>query len=276
MSRKKRKQAMVKMPEVPKIQQPAIDNTSSPAPSLTQAATPSKPDKQRTNWVAWLALLVSLLSAAGTTWNARTSGRNYDRLAGRVHARLELGAALPSQDDIPPQLFQISPIFNEPELTLGEVDDCFRWNPRVSLKNVGDEPISEIRLETRLSFSFIDMQGEPEERQRRPTPWALEDATRDDYVLGEKLLPGKTVTVSITKGLLKQMIQLQANDRADRWHYGAFEIRCMAKLVNGVAFDSAEGDSRYRVKFRWQPKGFPEDKCKEVLEKLKHFPIVEK
>jgi hypothetical protein len=50
----------------------------------------------------------------------------------------------------------------------------------------------------------------------------------------------------------------------------------MAKLVNGVAFDGAEGEARYRVQFRWKPKDFPEDKCKAMLEKLKHVPIIEK
>ncbi|MBA4020274.1 MAG: hypothetical protein C0483_24195 [Pirellula sp.] len=223
--------------------------------------------------MAWLALFVSLVSGSGTIWNATTSNRNYDRLSGRTRAQLVMIDSVPAQEDVPEGLLQKSPIFDEQVLTLSDVDDFFRLNPRLLFKNVGDEPIGDIRLETRLGFSFIDMIGEPEERQRKPTPWAYEDATRDDYVLGEKLFPEHIVEVSIVRGLLDQMTQLQATDRADRWHYGQFDIRCMGKLVNGGGFDSTDY-SQASVNFRWKPAGFPQDKCKKVLEKLRHVPVV--
>jgi hypothetical protein len=221
MSRKKRKQAIRQMQASPQQQASATVANANGASAATQTQSVKPP----TNWVAWLALVVSLLSAGGTAFNATTSKRNYDRAAGRIRAKLEIVGALPAQEDIPPQLLEVSDIFDAPELTLHEVDDFFRLNPIALLKNAGEEPISEIRLETRLESSFIDMRGDPMERQMRPTPWAFEDATREDYVLGEKLMPGKSVAVSITKGLLKQMVQLQANDRPERWHYAQFEIR---------------------------------------------------
>ncbi len=272
MSKKNRNRA-------PTVKQPiAPPQPISPAPLIaapSQSVNAPKPNRQPTNWVAWFALLVSIGSGIGTTCNSITSNRNYNRLSGKVRAKVELVGALPKQEDVPPHLIEVSDIFETPELTLHEPDDFFRLRPLVVLKNVGDEPISEIRLETRLAMSFIDARGVAMD-QVRPTPWAYEDATRDEYVLGEKLMPGKSVAVSITKGLLKQMIQLQANDQPDKWHYAQFDIQCMAKLVNGVAFDGAEEEGRYRVKFRWKPAGFPEDKCKAMLEKLKHVPIIEK
>jgi len=267
MSRKKNKKPSAQKPQA----KPAV--VAPPSSQPEQAPAPPKSEKKTTNWVAWLALVVSLASGGGTIWNARTSNRNYDRLSGRTRAQLVRVAEIPKQADVPEEYLQKTPIFPEPVLTLSNVDDFFRLHQRVVFRNIGDEPIGEIRLETRLGFSFIDMVGEPEERMRMPTPWAYEDTTREDYVLGEKLFPQHFVEVSIVKGLLKQMSQLQAADRADRWHYGRFDIQCMAKLVNGVGFDSTNY-SKFVVNFRWKPAGFPEERCKEVLEKLKHIPIV--
>jgi len=293
MSKKNRKQATARRMERPQPQpeQPAgvtIRNDTPSAETQGNAVDSPKPAKQPTNWAAWLAIVISLLSAGIAAYNARISANNatitaenakvaksnYDRLAGHVRAKFVITDILPEQKDVPPQLLEHSDIFDAPGLTLHEPDDFFRLSPQVVIKNTGDEPISEVRIETRLGFSFIDMREQPAERQRQLTPWGFEDAIREDYVLSEKLLPGKSVAVSITKGLLRQMIQLQANDRGDRWHYGRFDIRCMAKLVNGAAFDAPEDDGGIRINYRWKPKDFPEDKCKAMIEKLKHTPVV--
>lgn len=223
----------------------------------------------------WLALIVAIAAGLGTLYNSSTSRKTYDRTSGQVRARIEVVATLPGPTQVPPQLQKVSPITKQNELTLGEVEDFFRVNPRVVLKNVGDEPIDAIRLETRSAFTFIDMLGEPEERQRQPTPWVLEEAARDDYPLTEKLKPGKSVEVGMIRGLLSQMAQLQARDREDRPHYARFEVRCLAKLVGATAYDGMDEYRVLAVRVVWYPKGFPDEKCKRLLAEFRPVPNVE-
>lgn len=224
--------------------------------------------------IAAYSAFVSTKSAVVATDNAQISRQNYDRLAGNVRAKFLIEKILPEQNDVPVGLLGHSDIFGFSVLTMNEPDDFFRLNPRIVIKNTGHEPIGEVRLESRLGFSFIDLRDAPLEEQKRPTPWAFEDAKIEDYVLSEKLMPGKSVAISLTKVLLSQIVQLQASDRGDRWHYGRFEIRCMARLVNAGAFDATEDEGGYRVNFRWKSENFPSDKCNAILEKLKHAPIV--
>jgi hypothetical protein len=256
-------------------------NVPTPLPAAVAqegVALPPQPaagQKQRASVVAWLALIVAMTSGAGTIFNAITSRRNYDRAVGNIRAKLELVESLPGPRDVPPDLQKVSPITGQNELTLGQVEDFLRVNPRVVVKNVGDEPIDGIRVETRAVFSFIDMVGQPEARQKAPVPWVLDEVAREDYLLGEKLMPGKVAEIRITKGLLSQMAQLQARDREDRLHYARFQVRCMAKLVGGTAYDGAKDQKAFSFRIVWLPKGFSDAKCKKILEEFKPAPYVE-
>ncbi|HYT88225.1 MAG TPA: hypothetical protein VEL76_05865, partial [Gemmataceae bacterium] len=255
---------------------PAAVPNPAPAPvTANGVAAPAQPpagQKQRASLVAWLALIVALASGVGTIFNAVTSRRNYDRVVGNIRAKLDLVESLPGPNDVPPALQKVSPITGMNELTLGQVEDFLRLNPRVVVKNVGDEPIDGLRVETKSVFSFIDMIGQPEARQKAPTPWVLDEVAREDYLLGEKLMPGKIATINITKGLLAQMVQLQARDREDRPHYARFQIRCMAKLVGATAYDGVADQKAMSVRVVWLPKGFQEPSCKKLLAEFRPTP----
>jgi hypothetical protein len=66
------------------------------------------------------------------------------------------------------------------------------------------------------------------------------------------------------------MIQAQATDeRIDKDHYGTFQIEVYGRLAGVTSFDGAERLAN--LHFAWLPRGFPEDRCKKLLETMQPY-----
>lgn len=123
-----------------------------------------------------------------------------------------------------------------------------------------------MRVETKFVFGMIDTRELSPDKQRAPTPWVLKQVEREDHQLGKKLMPGQRATIPVARGLVSQMLQAQAADRAAKDHYGGFEIKCYGRIVGLTSFDGAEQDAIVVMNFVWLPTGFTDDKCKKFLE----------
>lgn len=166
---------------------------------------------------------------------------------------------------VPAALKVRSPLGTQ-EVRFTTLDQLIALNPRVVLRNNGDEAIEVIRVETRFTYGFVDAMGLAPEKQRSMAPWVLKQTEREDHQLPKKLLRGQRGEVSITRGLVAQMVQAQTTDKSDRDHYGRFEVRCYGRIVGGTAFDESERNATVVLTFCWVPNGFPEEKCRKVLE----------
>lgn len=233
--------------------------------------------RDSSNVLALVALLISILAACFTYWQSSVAQKALDRASGKVNAKLELVGMTPKMEDIPPALIEkFAEQGNIGGITLRSLDDLIALNPTVILKNVGDEPVETLRVETRFVTGAIDTIGLPAEKQREKTPWVLKQLEQEDYPLSQKLENNQTAKIPFMRGLLGQMMQAQSEGQRDRKHLGKFEIRCYGKIVGGPTFDAAEAKEPLVLSFIWIPNGFPKEKCKEVIEGMKPAVLIEK
>jgi hypothetical protein len=202
------------------------------------------------------------------------AGEAKESRDGNTAAKFDIVDGYPKLDDVPAGLLKHSEMTDSDVPTLLDLNDLHRFNPGIVTKNNGSKPIDTVRVEVRHLGTIVDTATKSEEMQKRKSPWLLKNAARVDYPLSHKLLPGKTAQIDLKKELLSMMVQLQSKDNDDCLHYGAFEVRVMAKLVGATAFDAAE-EHKSLVNFAWLPKGFPDDECQEALRRLDLTPIIE-
>ncbi len=194
----------------------------------------------------------------------KLSQESFDRSTGKCTAKLTVDSFSPTVDEIPEQ-FKFSSFFGTEVVRFESLDQLIGLNPCLTVRNAGDEVIEALRVETKFVYGIIDGRDLPPEKQFAPTPWVLKQVEREDHELGRELKPGERAAIPIARGLVSQMLEAQAADRARKDHYGMFEIRCYARMVGVSSFDGADYPLVV-MSFVWLPEGFTEDKCREFLD----------
>jgi hypothetical protein len=220
--------------------------------------------------LAWLAAKESNRIAAEAQ---AVSQKTYDRAAGKIPARLVVEGFGPPYGEIPAEMKFQSPLGVE-AVRLKSLDSLRELNPRLVVRNAGDEVIEALRVETRLSFLGLRDPSRPGEKQwGARKAWTFNRGEREDLVLSKKLLPGQTATIPLVRGMTLQMLQGQTGGFEESDRYGQFEVRCYARIVGATAFDESEREATIVISLVWQPNGFPEDQCKKFLDGYE--PLVE-
>jgi hypothetical protein len=260
----------------PKTPAKPADKLPSPAPA------PAAPSRKK--WVviaiAVWAVAWPLATFALPTWMSfrqAVAAENTDnRSAGKTEAELTILRMFPHQTELPATVRVKNRVVGH--LKIGDavyftdLDNLLWTNPSIYFKNTGGEPIDTVRVETRFTQGMIDAIDLPEEVQRRKTPWVMKQAEVEEYHLGEKMKHGQLGSVSMVRGLVAQLVQAQATDeRAERDHFGMFEVTVSARHVGATAFDVAVGENPLKIKFIWLPKGFSETRCKKLLADMQPY-----
>lgn len=251
-----------------------------PCPKPSESNSPNASTRWR--WLtrgAWIIAGPVLVWVASNYFPARqtlVAEKTYERAAGLIPAKLLLQPLTPSDEELPPVFWRKNKINRMEAIYLENVDGLLAWNPMAHVKNIGDELVDVLRIETRFVDGMIDGIGLPLEIQRRKTRWVTEQKKDEDYVLNDKLWPGGTASVSVVRGILSQLMLAQATDeRAEREHLGIFKFRAYGRIVgpNPSPMDSAIGEPG--VNFVWLPRGFPEERCKKLVDSMQpHVSIV--
>lgn len=240
-------------------------------------ATPVPPQPRRISGdtlIALGAVLISLFAVGLTYWQGSVAQQTDDRAAGRIPARVEVLDVTPKADELPAHtLDTFHPSLSFKTTLFRKVDELLNANPRILFKNTGDEPVEAVRVETRFVLGMIDLIDAPRDMQLMQAPFVLHQAEREDYPLSRKLQPGETALVPVARGLLGQMVQAQDPAKEDRKHMVKFGIRCFGRIVGGSSFDAPERHQELFMTFMWLPNGFPEEKCKKLIETMQ--PAVE-
>jgi hypothetical protein len=252
-----------------RVQSPAEPTT---VPTQSDQAPAQPQSDQKWSWKTALAIwavLGPLASGLGTFWlthrQTAVSEKTLDLATGKTEAQLSV-RLYPDQKDVP-KAYRLKNRFLEDAVYFHDIDALLSLNPSVIVRNIGQEPVGTLKIETHFHFGFIDTTDLPPDEQRNKTPWVLRQVEKEEYPLSEKLMPGQEVRVSIVRGLTGQMVQAQAVDqRKVSDHFGVFEINCYGKIVGGVIFDPAK--EPIAMAFAWKPTGFPEDRCQKVVETM--------
>jgi hypothetical protein len=93
----------------------------------------------------------------------------------------------------------------------------------------------------------------------------LREEEREDIVLSQLWLPDTSVQISLAKGILAQMLQIQGKEKPNAMRRVTMQVRVSGKISGSSVF--SKGDERL-IAFHvwWMPSGFPEAKCREVLD----------
>jgi hypothetical protein len=195
------------------------------------------------------------------------SQRTYDRAAGKVTAKLAVEAVSPAYEQISQRFKFRSPLGTD-EVRVTSLEQLHSLSPRITVKNVGDEAIEGIRVETKLVLAAFPGAGPtPDKQWATISPWTLlKESEQEDFTPSKKLLPGQTTTVPFLRGLVAQMIQAQAIDHTPNDHYGRIEIKYYGRLVGATSYDEGVRGATILMKFVWAPEGFSDEKCKAFLE----------
>jgi hypothetical protein len=147
-----------------------------------------------------------------------------------------------------------------PKMDFKDIDALLRLRPTVVLNNVGEEPIEAIRVVTNL-FQ-IGLPTQPGDKAIfHPM---LREEERDDIMLPEQWLPGKSVGISLVKGILGQMVQIQSKEKHAK-HFAWMQVRVSGKITNSTVFGRGGEGRVILCLVQWTPSGFPEGKAREVL-----------
>jgi hypothetical protein len=191
----------------------------------------------------------------------------FDRAAGKVQARLRFEDYKPRLEELP-EARKIRGKEHFEAVRVKSLDDLIDLNPRISVRNVGSEPIDVLRVETQFTVGGWSC-GEDTFRLVEGGPWMLKEAEQEDHPLTKKLLPGQRADVSIAHGLVAQMLAAQMPSQLGQEHLGRFHVKCYARLVGASAFDEAERSATLRLVLHWVPAQLPPDKCKHFLANFK-------
>jgi hypothetical protein len=219
--------------------------------------------------IASVSAVAAIFAAFFALNQAQTAKEANDRQSGRVVAKLQIVGVHPKAGEFPELL---EPFLKQmPETKsycVREPGQLLFLNPRIIVKNIGEEPIDSIRVETKFVWGLIDAIDKPVDQTRIKDPFVLRQAERDTYDLSRKFKKGEMLVMPFAKGLLGQMIQAQNPAKGEWKHSGRFEVRCFARMVGSTSFDGGDTDEFAQVTFWWYPNGFPEDKVKAMIEKM--------
>jgi hypothetical protein len=191
------------------------------------------------------------------------------RAGGRLQANLVLLDSIPNSETLPQELRKKIAGTDFTTAYLPDVDRLIKLNPRIVLRNAGDEPVETIRITVayegwsineRNFFAFRLRDGEG--------PIIAEQVHKDDHVLDQKLQKNEVVTIPLTKGLLHQMLQGQQGEPATSDCFGEFRVRASGKVAGGVGLDGLRDDMLLRLRLLWTPAGFKEEKCRPILDRF--------
>lgn len=215
------------------------------------------------------ALLMGGLSVYYYRQQAVAAKEANDRVSGRIGAKLQLVDSIPNTETLP--LEKRKPIFGT-QYTTAYVDnsDTLRdLRMRVVLKNIGEEAIDTIRLSVKCERGFgVKDQFKLIGNQVSKGPFSTDSYSKEDFVLDQKLNPTEVILVPLSKGMLTQMLEVQWGADVDDERYGEFVIKPSAKIVGGTSFDGIYDDTELTVRLLWSPKGFEEEKCRKLIDRM--------
>jgi len=143
-----------------------------------------------------------------------------------------------------------------------DIDTFVKFRPTLVLNNVGEEPIEAIRIVTSRVYAQIDMPNQP--RDKDEFGLVLREEEREDITLAQQWLPETSVQISLLKGILGQMVQIQSREKQNAMHQALMQVQISARITGSNVF--GRGDDRKIACFVWwMPSGFSDDKCREVL-----------
>lgn len=218
---------------------------------------------------AFVLSVISIVTSIGSLIYSRQQAHAAleanSRASGRVSAQLVFEGSIPDGTSLPEELRH--PIFDSPYTTFysKNPEELIRLNPRIVLRNAGEEPVEAIRVTVSYDFGrsasddyFLIGSGPP-------GPIVTEQLHREEHLLDQKLGHNDVCIIPITKGLIHQMLQGQQGQIANAQRYGEFSIRCSGRVVGGTSFDPLADDMLLKFRLLWLPEGFPENKCTKLV-----------
>jgi hypothetical protein len=193
------------------------------------------------------------------------SQKTYDRAAGKVKASFVVEKITMAAGEIPKEFIVHSRFSNGQQLRLTSLEQMRNLSPYITVRNIGEEPIDEIRLAVDLFSHHLPANDDDLKRWDVLIPLRIHYGDKEDIQLGRKLLPGHAATISLPRYLVPSMLKFQSNARGSNCNQGMFSVSCYAKILGTTAFDDAEKNGRTSFECEWEPKGFSEEKCKKFI-----------
>ena len=160
------------------------------------------------------------------------------------------------------------------EATNGEIDvaltcpdDLKKFNPRMFVKNTGEEPIDAIRIEGKVRLVGARLNDELLKREfASQVSWWHDRVESRDFQLGRKLSPGDTASVPLARSFAGLFAHLQLKTPSPAEHIGVFELFCSGRLVGATAFDPATRGTGISIRLIWTPSGFTPEACRALID----------
>jgi hypothetical protein len=188
-----------------------------------------------------------------------------------------ISSAKPAFDDAPDDLrFFSESIDGRRDLFfhVKNFQDLVRLDPRIAVKNIGDEPVEAMRVEVRFVKGQILLFKGKDNPSLEINHRVLKQNATDDYVLSGKLMKGDEAAVSTIRGLAEQILDSQDPGHLDKPQKALFEITCYGRLVGGTGFDEAEPQKGIYMWLAWEPPGFPPEETRKRIGEIKRNPII--
>lgn len=195
---------------------------------------------------------------------------NSLRAAGAVTAQVEIAGIVASPKSVPKELivndrgakdekgkFVLRPHFKD-------LDTLLRGKPVIVLNNVGEEPIEAIRIVTRLhtfEYEVLDRAVPKDDFGS-----VIREEEREDFTLRQQWLPESSVRLSLVKGLLAQMMQIQNTGNENLVLKAILQVHVSAKISGGTIFGGNTDRQYIACRVSWLPSGFPTNRCREILD----------
>jgi hypothetical protein len=237
----------VKPPTTPLPQAPATNNSVA-TPATPQPAAPKDDKTRRDRALSWLkftwtnlggvAFILALIGLAYTHQQTKElrrqndlTERNQKRQTGEVAAKMQLAECNPAMQHYIDHEMYIK-AFGSYAPYYKDVERFLLLTPKLIMNNDGDEPIEAVRLVTRCVRVELDS-----DKNVQPvnTVW-LREEDREEIVLPQQWLPNTAVEVSLVKGILAQMVQIQGLQKPDVLHRAVFVVFVHGKLTNATIF----------------------------------------
>lgn len=185
-----------------------------------------------------------------------------DRAAGLTRAKLALHGYSPRDDQIRVNLVEVNKD-GTAGVKLKNVDGLKSYNPRVFVKNVGDEPVDAIRVAAKVLVVGAKVNDEKAKSEMTAlTSWWHDRTETVDYPLPRKLFKDEVASIPLFKPVLGQLMFIQLSQPQSGDHYGLFQFRYFGKLVGAQAYDPMPDGSETMMQFSWTPSTFTPDACK--------------
>ncbi len=233
-----------------------------------------------------ISLIVAGLALYPSFQQAKSAQEANDRAAGRLPASAKILGVIPSIEKLKQLFIPLDPpmldVYTRKPTSVPRFRDLralCQTNPRLHVKNTGDQTIGAVRIEVEeksvMPFGPGDQITIPDPSDpKKPAVIRykplLDPTVGDNCDLGEKLKPGDEAIIPIWRPLIRAMLKAQKVKSQSGQYKGTFEVRCYVQGVNTPAFDSAEGS--VPLGFVWSAEGFTE----EGFKRIQHTPSVVK